>query len=325
MGKLRRCERCGKYKRKLYNINGMWICSDCIRGIAFYKVFKEGFRDPRLRGDVITVGIDIGNMVWFNPFAQAWFYPLVLWMFFKTRGIPLHVDELKSTWRYRTSIEKVLKLYVEEGIFKIIDTDSRQVIVEGDALKEMLKKYGDRPDVFDIVGAWVYGLIISRLHEESEAPDFRAVNATLRSIAEKLVDSNGKIKAEPYTKTVGYKCRICGAKFMARDELKKHLMLAHRVPSDEVMLHAEEERVTVGYLLEYDYLLENLKREGVRPERFIERMEKFAILVHEDPDTPRIIERDGKRYLIVHPSWVRVVARTRLYERELIRGRERIR
>ncbi len=323
--RLRKCERCGKYKRRLYNINGMWICSDCIRGIAFYKVFREGFRDPKLRGDVITVGIDIGNMVWFNPFAQAWFYPLVLWMFFKTRGLPFYLDDLRMTWRYRTPLEDVLKIYREEEIFRIIESGGKKVIVEGDALKEMLKKYGDRSDVFDIVAAWVYGLIISRLHEESEAPDFRAVNAVIRSIAEKLVDATGNIKAEAYTKTTGYRCRICGAKFMTKEEIRKHLKLVHRVPSDEVMMHVEEESVTIGYLLEYNYLLDTLKREGVKPERFVERIGKFAVVVHEDPDAPRIIERDGKRYIIVHPAWVRVVARTRIYERELIRGRERLR
>lgn len=323
--KLRKCERCGKYKRRLYNVNGMWICSDCIRGIAFYKVFREGFKDPRLRGDVITVGIDIGNLVWFNPFAQAWFYPLVLWIFFKTRGLPYYFDDLKATWRYRTPLEDVLKVYLEEEIFRVVDVSGKKVIVEGDALKEMLKKYGDRSDVYDIVGAWVYGLIISRLHEEAEAPDFRVVNAAIRSISEKLVDANGNIKAEPYTKITGYRCRMCGAKFATKEEVRKHLMIAHRVPSDEVMMHVEEESITIGYLLEYNYLLDTMKREGVKPERFVERMEKFAALVHEDPEVPRIVERDGKKYVIIHPAWVRVVARARVYERELIRGRERLR
>lgn len=303
----------------------MWICSDCIRGIAFYKVFREGFKDPVLRGDVITVGIDIGNIVWFNPFAQAWLYPLVLWMYFKTLGLSFYFDDLKMSWRYKTPLNDVLKIYQEEEIFTIVDSDNKKVITEGRALKEMLEKYGDRPDVFDIVGAWVYGLIVSRLHEESDAPDFRAVNAIIHAIAENMVDVDGNIKAEPYTKVTGYRCRICGAKFMTKDEIGKHLKAVHRVPSDEVMVHVEEERVTVGYLLEYPELLDALKREGVKPEKFVERMEKLAILVHEDPDVPRIVEHDGKRYIVIHPAWVRVVARTRLYERELIRGRERLR
>jgi len=323
--KLKKCERCGKYKRVLYNLNGMWICSDCIRGFAFYKVFKEGFRDPKLRGDVITVGIDIGNLVWFNPFAQAWFYPIVLWMFFRDRGMKLYLDDLRISWKYRTPLEDVLKIYVEEGIFRIIEEDEKKLIVEGDALKEMLKKYGDRPDVHDIIGAWVSGLIISRLHEEADAPDFRFVNAAIRSIAEKMVDPNGNIKAESYTKVTGYRCRICGAKFMSKEEIRKHLMITHRVPSDEIMLHVEEELITIGYLLEFEYLLDTLRKEGVKPERFTERMERFGAIVHEDPEAPRIIERDGKRYVVIHPAWVRVVARARVYERELIRGRERIR
>jgi len=299
--KLRKCERCGKYKRVLYNVNGMWICSDCIRGIAFYKVFREGFRDPRLRGDIITVGIDIGNLVWFNPFAQAWLFPITLWMYFKDTGKRFYLKDLKMVWRYRTSLKDVMKIYQEEGILRIVEENGKYVIVEGDALKEMLKKYGDRPDVYEIIGAWVSGLVISRLHEEADAPDFRFVNATIRSIAEKLVDSSG------------------------REEIKKHLMITHRVPSDEVMMHVEEESITIGYLLELPYLIDILKREGVKPERFFERIEKFAALVHEDPEAPRIVERDGRRYLIVHPAWVRIVARTRVYERELVRGRERLR
>ena len=323
--KLKKCERCGKYKRVLYNVNGVWICSDCIRGIAFYKVFREGFRDPKMRGDVITVGIDIGNLVWFNPFAQAWLFPITLWMYFKDTGKKFYLKDLESVWRYRTPLMDVMKVYQEENILRIVEEGNEHVIVEGDALKEMLRKYGDRSDVYEIIGAWVSGLVISRLHEEADAPDFRFVNAAMRSIAEKLVDSSGNIRAEPYTKTTGYRCRICGAKFMTREEIRRHLMVAHRVPSDEVMMHVEEESITVGYLLEITYLIDVLKREGVKPERFFERIEKFATLVHEDPEVPRIVERDGKRYLVIHPSWVRVVARARIYERELIRGRERLR
>ena len=323
--KLKKCERCGKYKRVLYNVDDMWICSDCIRGIAFYKVFKEGFRDPKLRGDVITVGIDIGNLVWFNPFAQAWLFPITLWMYLRDTGKEFLLDDLKAVWRYRTPLEDVMKIYKEEGILKVIDVNGKRIVVEGDALKEMLRKYSDRSDVYEIIGAWVSGLIISRLHEEVDAPDFRHVNAAIRSISEKLVDTNGNIKAQPYTKVIGYRCRLCGAKFRTKDEIRKHLMVAHRTPSDEIMINVEEESMTVGYLLEIEHLVETAKREGVKPERFFERIEKFGALVHEDPEVPRVVERDGKRYLIVHPAWVRVVARTRVYERELIRGRERLR
>jgi len=322
--KLRKCERCGKYKRKLYSVENMMICSDCLRGIAFYKVFKDGFRDPSLRGDVVVVGIDIGNITWFNPFAQAWIYPFVLWMFFKTRDLSLYLDDLESTWRYKTPLDRVLKVYIEEGIFRIVESDGRKIVVEGDALKEMLNKYSDRPDVFEIVGAWVHGLIISKLHEEADAPDFRAVSAIINAISDKLIDANGNIEGQPYIKIVSYKCRVCGARFADREGIRKHLMTVHRVPSDEVMVHVEEEGIVIGYLLDYEYLLDVLKSEGVSPERFVERMEKFGILVHEDPDTPRIHERDSRRYLVVHPAWVRVLARTRIYERELLRGRERV-
>lgn len=303
----------------------MMICYDCVRGVSFYRVFKDGFRDPGLRGDVVTVGMDIGNLVWFNPFAQAWFYPLLLWMFFKTRELTLHLGDLSASWKYKTPLSKVLQVYQEEGIFKVIGSDENKIIVEGDALSEVLKKYGDRSDVFDIVGAWASGLIISRLHEESDAPDFRAVNAAIYSIAEKLIDVDGNIKAESYTKTTGHRCRICGGKFASKEDIRKHLMMVHRIPSDEIMAHVEEESITVGYLLEYEYLLENLKKEGVKPERFVERIEKFAVLVHEDPEIPWIIERDGRRYIVLEPAWVRVVAKTRVYERELVRGRERLR
>jgi len=303
----------------------MLICADCLRGEAFYSVFKEGFRDPELRGDIITVGIDIGNIVWLNPFAQAWMYPLLLWMYFKTRDQTLTLEDLKLSWRYKTSLDTVLKMYQGEGIFRVVEEGGKHLIVEGDALKEMLSKYGDRPDVFDIVGAWVYGLLISRLHAESDAPDFRAVNAIVHALAEKLVDADGSIIGAPYVKVVGYSCTKCGARFMTRDEAKRHVALAHRVPSDEAMALIKEEHITIGYLLDYDYFVETLKSNGVRPEKFLERMLKLKILVHEDPDEPRIVERDGKRYIVVEPAWVRVAARVRVRERELIRSYERTR
>jgi len=324
--KLRKCERCGKYKRRLYSVENMMICSDCLRGMAFYEALKDGFRDPSLRGDAVIVGMNVGDATWFNPFAQAWTYPLFLWIYFKTKreDLPLYLDDLESAWRYKTPLDRVLKVYIEEGIFRIVESDGRKIIVEGDALKEMLKKYHDRQDVLDIVGAWVSGLIIARLHEEASAPDFRAVNAIVNAIADKLVDADGNIKGEPYTKIASYRCRVCGAMFATKEETRRHLMAVHRVPSDEVMMHIEEERIVIGYLLDYEYLLDVLKREGVSRERFVERMLKFRILVHEDPETPWMLEREGKRYLVVHPAWVRVLARTRAYERELLRERERV-
>ena len=320
--RLRKCERCGKYKRVLYNVNNMMICSDCIRGIAFYKVFSEGFRDPSMRGDVITVGIDLGNLTWLNPFAQAWYYPILLWMFYRDIGMRFTVEDLKLRWRYKTSLDQVLKAYVEEGIFKIITDDEKQTITEGDELKEMLKKYGDRPDALDIIGSWISGLIISRLHGESEAPDFRAVNAIVNAISE-YIDSDGNIKAAPYTKTVGYRCDICGMLIPYKEEAKKHVATAHRVPTDEVMNHLREESVSIGYLVKLSDLAYSLKKEGVKPERFFERVERFGVLVHEDPEEPRVVERDGVRYLVVDPAWFRVLVRTRIYERDLLRSRTR--
>jgi len=323
--KIAKCQRCGKYKRRLFNVEGMLICADCLRGEAFYSVFREGFRDPELRGDIITVGIDIGNIVWLNPFAQAWMYPLLLWMYFKTMGQTITLDSLKLSWRYKTPLDTVLRVYQEEGILRIVEEGNKHTIVEGDALKEMLSKYGDRPDVFDIVGAWVYGLVISRLHAESDAPDFRAVNAIVHAIAERLVDTDGNIVGEPYVKVVGYSCTKCGARFMTREEAKRHVVVTHRVPSDEAMMLIKEEHITVGYLLDYDYFVETLRSFGVRPEKFIERMLKLKILTHDDPDEPKIVERDGKRYIVVEPAWPRVVARVRVRERELIRSYERTR
>ena len=338
MAQLKRCERCRKYKRVLYNIDDMEICSECIRGMAFYQAFKESFRDPKLRGDVITIGIDIGNSVWFNPFSYAWLYPLNLWMFANDIGGKLLVEKDGETikivtkyktyripWRYKRSLEDVLKVYQEEGILKVIEENDELVLNEGETLAEMLKKYGDRPDAHEIIDAWVSGLIIAKLHEEAEAPDFRIVNAIIRVITEEMIDQNGNIEAEPYSKVTGYKCRLCGLKFMTKDDIKDHLMMVHRTPSDEVMAYIEEESITAGYLLEINLLVKALQQEGVKPERFFERMERLGVFVSNDPETPRIIERDGRKYIVVEPAWVRVVARAREYERELIKSYERAR
>jgi hypothetical protein len=248
-----------------------------------------------------------------------------MWIFTKDRNVKYYYEDLQKSWRYKTSLDKVMKIYIDEGIFKIINENNKEVIVEGDALSEMYKKYGDREDAYDIIGAWVSGLIISRLHEEADAPDFKAVNGIIKALAEKVIDSEGNIKAMPYTKVVGYRCKICGAKFSRKDEVCGHLINNHFIPSDEVMAQVEEESITTGHLLELEYLLDVLRREGVSPERFIDRMEKLAILISKDSDTPRIVDQDGKRYIVIDPSWVRIVARTRTREREFIRSYERVR
>jgi hypothetical protein len=320
---LQRCERCNKLKRVLYDVGGTRICSDCVRGIAFYKVFLEGFRDPRLRGDVITIGMDIGNLTWLNPFVQAWYYPILIWMYYRDMGWKLSVEDLEARWRYKTPLDRVLKVYVEEGVFRVVEDNGRHVIVEGDALKEMLNKYSDRPDAMDIVGSWVTGLMISRLHNESDAPDFRAVHAIIEVIGGKYIDPEGNIKAKPYPKITGYRCTICGTFLPNKDDAKKHVAISHRIPTDEVMGYLQEEHITIGYLVEVSDLRQGLERNGVQPERFFDRVERFAVLVHEVPDEPRIVEHDGVRYLVVDPAWFRVLARVRIYERELLRGRER--
>jgi hypothetical protein len=323
--RIRKCERCNKYKRVLFVVNDQNICEDCLRGLAFYETFKEGFKDLSLRGDVIEVGIDIGNITWLNPFAQCWYYPLLYWMFTKDTGIKCYYEDLKRLWKYKTPLDKVLKIYEDERIFKIINEDNKRVIVEGDALDEMYKKYGDRQDAYDIICAWVSGLIISRLHEEAEAPDFRAVNGIIKALAEKTVDAEGNIKVKPYAKTVSYRCRLCGARYSTADEVKRHCMSHHLIPSDEVMAYVEGESTIVGYLLELEYLFDVLEKEGVSPERFNDRMMKFGILVHRDPEVPWKIHQECKWYLIVSPAWIRVIARTKTRERELIRSYERAR
>lgn len=321
--KLVRCERCKKYKRRLYDIGGMLICTDCIRGLAFYEAFKDAFKDPELRGDAVFVGIDIGNMIWFNPFAQAWYYPLILWIFFKTRGANLYLDDLKDAWRYRTPLDKVLEIYVEEGIFKIVDQNEKKVILEGDILANMLEKYKDMPDKFEIISAWVSGCIISRIYAEAEAPDFKALNAVVNCIAEKLVDSEGEIKAQPHLKSVGYKCRKCGDRFPTKHDIIEHLKRVHKISEDEAIAFMEEELKISGYLLDYEYFIKALEEEGVDPERFIDRMHRFAILFSRDSESPRFVEQEGKKYLVIEPAWARLVARTRVYERKLIRERLR--
>jgi len=337
MTKLRRCERCRKYKRVLYKINDEEICAECVRGMSFYRAFKESFKDARYRGDVITVGIDIGNAVWFNPFSYAWLYPLSLWMFSKDIGAKLIVEkdsniiklvtkdkkEYKIKWKYKKPLEDVLRLYQEEDILKVIDDGGRYELTEGETLNEMLKKYGDRPDAFEIIDAWVSGLIIARLHEEVDAPDFRLVDTLIQVIANEMVDNNGDIIAESYSKVTGYRCRLCGLKFTTREEIRSHLMIVHRTPSDEIIAYIEEESITTGYLLDVQSLIKALRQRGVKPETFFERMERLGVAAPEDPETPRIVERDGRRFVVIDPSWVRIVARAKIYERELVLGRGR--
>jgi hypothetical protein len=89
------------------------------------------------------------------------------------------------------------------------------------------------------------------------------------------------------------------------------------------MGYLQEEHTTIGYLVDVSDLRQGLERNGVQPERFFDRVERFAVLVHEVPDEPRIVEHDGVRYLVADPAWFRVLARVRIYERELLRGRER--
>lgn len=317
-----KCQRCGKYKRVLCDINGEFICLDCLRGIAFYRVLKEGFRDPRLRGDILKVAMDISSLVWGNPIARAWLWPLILWFYSRDVGVKLTVEMLERSWRFKTPLEEVLRLYLEERIFNYVDENGKKILVEGDALREMLQKYKGRNDLYDIVTDWAFGYIVARLHEEPSAPDFRFVYTILKSVAS-IVDESGNIKAQPYSRVMGYRCKLCGKKTDTREEMRRHLMRDHLVPTDEIHEHIEEERIVVGYLLEVYDLIKNARREYVKPEYLIERIEKRKAVVNDDPDIPRFIEKDGRQYLVVSPAWVRVLIRTREYERELTRGRYR--
>ncbi|MEM1831317.1 MAG: hypothetical protein QXJ64_10650 [Thermosphaera sp.] len=320
----RRCGVCGKSTSKLYNVDGVHTCSDCIRHIAFYQTIKEGHRDSSLRGDVLNVSLDIGNIVTYNPISYAWLYPLFIWEFYKTIGQPFLLNVLEKGWKYKTPLEKILQIYLEEEIFKIIEAEGgRKIIMEGNLLVEMLKKYGDRSDVFDIVCTWVTGLIVSRLHKEPDVPSFRAVRAIINCIAEELINPDGSVKAEPLDKVISYRCKVCGSRFSSREDIRRHVTYTHLTPSDEIAAYIEEEKTLIGYFLDLESLIKALRKENVDPETFFTRIHKFRVLVHDDEDVPWIVERNGRRYLIIDPSWVRLVSRTREYERELMRGRER--
>jgi len=317
-----KCQRCGKYKRVLCDINGELVCLDCLRGIAFYKVLREGFRDPRIRGDILKVSMDVASLVWGNPIARAWLWPLVLWFYSRDIGMELTIEVLERSWRFKPPLEEVFRLYMEERIFNVVEEGGKRILVEGEALQEMLQKYRDRSDLYDIVTNWAFGFIIARLHEEPSAPDFRYVYAVLKSIGG-MITEDGKVKAEPYYRVTGYRCKLCGKKTDTREEMRRHLMRDHLVPTDEMHEHIEVEKEVVGYLLEVHDLIKSARREHIRPEYLIERIEKGGAVVPDDPDIPRFIEKDGRRYLVVSPAWIRVLIRTREYERELTRGRFR--
>jgi len=317
-----KCSRCGKYKRVLCNINGELICLDCLQGIALYKILREGFRDPKLRGDVLKVSMDISSLIWGNPIARAWLWPLIIWFYFREIGEELTVSALKRSWRFKTSLEEVLRIYLEEKVFSIVEKEDKSLLVEGEALQEMIQKYRGRADLYDIVTDWAFGFIIAKLHETPSAPDFRYVQAVVKAISG-MITENGEVKMEPYYRVTGYLCKLCGRKTSTKEEMKNHLIRDHLLPEMEVEENFEEEKTMVGYLLEIRDFIRSAKSEYVKPEYLFERIEKNRAVVNTEPDIPHVIEKDGRRYLVVSLAWVRVLTRAREYLRELVRGRYR--
>ncbi len=318
-----KCSRCGKYKRELFEVDGELICLDCLRGIAFYHVLSEGIKDPKLRGDVFKVLTDISALVLGNPRARAWLWPLNLWIYSHYTGETLTVEKMRQFWRFKAPLDEVIGMYIDLKIFKIIeDENGEKIITEGEALQEMLQKYRGRADLYDIVTDWAIGILITKLHEIEEAPDFRYVYAVLRMINNMIADDGG-VRNEPYYRTIGYVCKLCGKKADAKEDMRRHLMFDHIIPETDVDGYVEEERVLVGYLLEVQDVIKAARKEYIKPEYLIERIEKYGAVVNRDVEINRVIKKNGRRYLVVSPSWVRIMARTREYERGLLRGRYR--
>ncbi len=318
-----RCGSCGKLVKGVYDVEidgkKVLLCLRCFLSHTLH----ETLRDMLLSGgeeevkDVLRVLKGLNDLIEDNPRVQAIRHLIDSWAERYPR--PLSLDDIP--WPYiGIKTETVVKYLVDEQIFRV---EAGGQLVPGALLERLLKLHPTNRSFFTELVKVVTGLATVRFLVDPENPRLRSVYATLQSLAACLDE------ARPHYKVEGYRCKLCGAELATRYEVENHILEKHSLEGGfeehtggDVREYVEEVRSeVVGYLCRWELFTQSSVAYGVRDiTKYLMRLLKDGVLLPAKSDEA-FVDREGERYVVVDPSWIRFRERMRSLERKVVRQR----
>jgi hypothetical protein len=317
-----RCGHCGKLVKGVYNVEidgkKVLLCLRCFLSHALHETIRDMLlsgREEEVK-DVLRVLKGLNDLIDDNPRVQAIRHLIDSWAERYPR--PLSLDDIP--WPYTIKIETVVKYLVDEQIFRVAAGGQLE---PGALLEKLLKLHATNRSFFTELVKVVTGLATVRFLVDPENPRLRSVYATLQSLAACLDE------ARPHYKVEGYRCKLCRAEFATMYEVENHILEKHSLEGGfeehtrgDVREYVEEVRSElVGYLCRWELFIQNAVAHGVRDiTKYLMGILKDGVLLPAKSDEA-VVEREGERYVVVDPSWIRFRERMRSLERKIVRQR----
>lgn len=304
------------------------VCQKCFLAYILHETIKSVFKhgnEDELRY-LVRVLKGINDLVEDNPQAQAIRTVIDKWA--QKYPQPLYLDELVADWHYKVSLDAVLDTLSTEGILvraRLSGLD-RVVLSPGETLRELLKRFPTSKGLFSEVVKAVTGLAVVGYIADAKNPKFRALYATLQAILACIEDS----EKELVYKEKGYRCKLCGNIYATKAELKSHIFKEHghkimcgdeECLRDYIEVVYEDRDREIGVLCRLEHFIAKAGVYGV------ENIDKFfRSLVTKGAVVPRegneiVVERDGKKYVVVDIAWAKIRELMRTLERQIVRTR----
>jgi len=321
------CEFCHKNTSEIVfvKINNLdyRLCTRCFLSYALHETIRDMVTSGREDDFKCALRVleGINDLVEDNPLVQSIRFVIDEWA--RKYPKPLFKDELEFNWRYRFNVSKILDYLMREGILieRKSPSSNRIVIAPGDLLQDLLNRYPPLTKGFfkDVVKT-ITGLAVVRYLSDPTSPKLRAIYATLQAIKKCTECPSTK----PYFKKKEYICKICGDKFVNKDEIKEHLIVNHKDKvaykdvnesfSEYVEISGEE----IGKKCEYDLFVEWASIYGVRIDKYLRILLTRGVILPQEGDEV-VVEEGDKKYIIVDLAWIRLREYMRSIERQIVR------
>jgi len=326
------CNFCGRALHDLVVItignSDFIVCIRCFLSYALHETIKAMIFSGREEDFRYALRVleGINDLIEDNPLIQCIRFVIDQWA--QKYPEPLYKSELEYNWSYTRSLQRVLDYLRDEGILVEKTTESNRIIlVPGDLLQELLKKYPPTTRAFfrDVIKA-ITGLAAVRYLVDPSNPKLRSIYAVLQAL--KVCIENSQLK--PYYRINKYYCKLCNPpievgedKFAAESHLEK-------VHGDRVLYEGLDECFSryievrgvdeIGVKCDYDAFVEWASIYGIRTDKFMRHLLSRGVVLPEE-SYEAMVEENGKRKIIVDIAWVRAREYMLALERQIVRSR----
>lgn len=325
-----KCYVCGRYFDS--NITEIYIdgqpriiCIWCYLPSLLYQTLQilldEG--DEKDISTAVRVLEGINDLVEDNPLIQG--IRVVVDEWFHTHPKPLYLDELYGRWGYRLELDRIIQYLKDEDLFVVtnLGNSSRNILAPGKRLKKLLTKFPTSRALFRDVVKIVSALIVVKYLADPQTRKLRMIYATLQAIGT-CIDNKER---EPVVKAKGYRCDFCSEMFSTKIEARTHLQREHYYQLECTSNECIDSHIeiigedVIGEWCDYTTFIEKASTYGVGSlTKYLRYLLSRGVIIPIEGDEV-VMEKDGKKFIAVDMSWIRLRERMRGLERDLTRGR----